>query len=162
VLARIPVLRPDTAILDARLMLTSYSDDDMLFGAIMAGAAGYLLKQVTGGDPVSAVRPLATGGSPLDRGSVARCSWVRVTPHIQITWHRPWVNMGHAEVPDPEALVPHRAGPRPSPGTAFPPGLASNIGLMAVFSTGVGHAVRQLGRVHGPAGQAVRGQVELE
>ena len=68
-LARIPALRPDVAILDVRLpdgdgvtvcrdlrsavipppaclMLTSYSDDEALFGAIMAGASGYLLKQV--------------------------------------------------------------------------------------------------------------------
>ncbi|HEX5116121.1 MAG TPA: response regulator transcription factor [Pseudonocardiaceae bacterium] len=93
-LARIPVLRPDVAILDVRLpdgggiwvcrevrsstqpppaclMLTSYSDDEALFGAIMAGAAGYMLKQVTGSDLVSAVRTLAAGGSLLDPGVVA-------------------------------------------------------------------------------------------
>ena len=78
-LARIPALRPDVAILDVRLpdgdgvtcaatsarrshpppaclMLTSYSDDEALFGAIMAGASGYLLKQVAGVDLVGAVR----------------------------------------------------------------------------------------------------------
>jgi DNA-binding NarL/FixJ family response regulator len=88
-LARIPALRPDVAILDvnlpdgdgisvcrdirssvepppACLMLTSYSDDEALFGAIMAGAAGYLLKQVTGFDLVGAVRTVAAGGSLLD------------------------------------------------------------------------------------------------
>jgi DNA-binding NarL/FixJ family response regulator len=88
-LARIPALRPDVAILDVRLpdgegvtvcreirsaldpppgclMLTSYSDDQALFGAIMAGAAGYLLKQVSGMDVVSAVRTVAAGGSLLD------------------------------------------------------------------------------------------------
>jgi two-component system, NarL family, response regulator DevR len=93
-LARIPVLLPDVAILDVRLpdgegisvcreirssierppaclMLTSYSDDEALFGAIMAGAAGYVLKQVTGSDLVSAVRTLAAGGSLLDPGVVA-------------------------------------------------------------------------------------------
>jgi DNA-binding NarL/FixJ family response regulator len=88
-LARMPALRPDVAILDVRLpdgdgvsvcrdmcsaitpppaclMLTSYSDDEALFGAIMAGASGYLLKQVTGTDLVGAVRTLAAGGSLLD------------------------------------------------------------------------------------------------
>jgi DNA-binding NarL/FixJ family response regulator len=88
-LARIPALRPDVAVLDVRLpdgdgvtvcrdirsavnpapaclMLTSYSDDEALFGAIMAGAAGYLLKQVTGVDLVGAVRTVAAGGSLLD------------------------------------------------------------------------------------------------
>ncbi|MBN9108161.1 MAG: response regulator transcription factor [Pseudonocardia sp.] len=88
-LARIPATRPDVAILDVRLpdgegvsvcrdvrssttpppaclMLTSYSDDEALFGAIMAGASGYLLKQVAGTDLVGAVRTLAAGGSLLD------------------------------------------------------------------------------------------------
>jgi DNA-binding NarL/FixJ family response regulator len=93
-LARIPALRPDVAILDVRLpdgdgvsvcrdirsavspspaclMLTSYSDDEALFGAIMAGAAGYLLKQVTGVDLVGAVRTIAAGGSLLDPRATA-------------------------------------------------------------------------------------------
>lgn len=93
-LARVPALRPDVAILDVRLpdgggvevcrelrssvspppaclMLTSYSDDEALFGAIMAGAAGYLLKQVTGVDLVGAVRTLAKGGSLLDPRATA-------------------------------------------------------------------------------------------
>ncbi|MCP2170172.1 response regulator [Goodfellowiella coeruleoviolacea] len=93
-LARVPALRPDVAILDVRLpdgegvsvcrdirsavepppaclMLTSYSDDEALFGAIMAGAAGYMLKQVSGNDLVSAVRTLARGGSLLDAGVTA-------------------------------------------------------------------------------------------
>ncbi|QYN39316.1 response regulator transcription factor [Pseudonocardia sp. DSM 110487] len=93
-LARIPALRPDVAILDVRLpdgdgvsvcrdirsaispppaclMLTSYSDDEALFGAIMAGAAGYLLKQVTGVDLVGAVRAIAAGGSLLDSRATA-------------------------------------------------------------------------------------------
>jgi DNA-binding NarL/FixJ family response regulator len=88
-LARLPALRPDVAILDVRLpdgdgiavcrevrsavepppaclILTSYSDDEALFGAIMAGAAGYLLKQVSGMDLVGAVRTVAGGGSLLD------------------------------------------------------------------------------------------------
>ncbi|MCW0214360.1 MAG: response regulator transcription factor [Pseudonocardia sp.] len=88
-LARIPALRPDVAILDVRLpdgdgvsvcrdirsamspppaclMLTSFSDDEALFGAIIAGASGYLLKQVAGIDLVGAVRTVAAGGSLLD------------------------------------------------------------------------------------------------
>jgi len=88
-ISRIPALRPDVAILDVRLpdgdgvsvcremrssvepppaclMLTSYSDDEALFGAIMAGASGYLLKQVAGVDLVGAVRTVAAGGSLLD------------------------------------------------------------------------------------------------
>ncbi|TCC47555.1 response regulator transcription factor [Kribbella capetownensis] len=87
--ARIPALRPDVAVLDVRLadgdgvtvcreirssmadppaclMLTSFSDDEALFTAIMAGAAGYLLKQVSGTDLVGAVRRLAAGESLLD------------------------------------------------------------------------------------------------
>jgi DNA-binding NarL/FixJ family response regulator len=93
-LARIPALRPDVAILDVRLpdgdgvsvcrdvrgsvepppaclMLTSYSDDEALFSAIMAGAAGYLLKQVAGIDLVGAVRTIAAGGSLLDPRATA-------------------------------------------------------------------------------------------
>ena len=93
-LARVPALRPDVAILDVRLpdgdgvevcrqirsviepppaclMLTSFSDDEALFAAIMAGAAGYLLKQVTGMDLVGAVRTLAVGGSLLDPRATA-------------------------------------------------------------------------------------------
>jgi DNA-binding NarL/FixJ family response regulator len=93
-MARIPALRPDVAILDVRLpdgegvtvcrdiraaldpppaclMLTSYSDDEALFGAIMAGAAGYLLKQIAGVDLVGAVRTIAAGGSLLDPKATA-------------------------------------------------------------------------------------------
>jgi DNA-binding NarL/FixJ family response regulator len=87
-IARIPALRPDVAILDARLpdgsgidvcrevrsvdpsiqvlILTSYEDDEALFAAIMAGAAGYVLKQIRGTDLVEAVRQVATGRSLLD------------------------------------------------------------------------------------------------
>ncbi len=85
---RIPALRPDVAILDARLpdgngidvcrdirsvdpsikglILTSYEDDEALFAAIMAGAAGYVLKQIRGTDLVDAVRRVASGQSLLD------------------------------------------------------------------------------------------------
>lgn len=87
-LARVPELRPDVAVLDVRLpdgdgvqvcrdlragmpdlkclMLTSYSDDEALFESVMAGAAGYVLKEVRGGDLVRAIRTVAQGGSLLD------------------------------------------------------------------------------------------------
>jgi DNA-binding NarL/FixJ family response regulator len=93
-MAAIPVAQPRVVILDVRLpdgdgvtvcrdirsamtpppaclMLTSYSDDEALFGAIMAGASGYMIKQVTGNDIVSAVRTLGLGGSLLDAGVTA-------------------------------------------------------------------------------------------
>ncbi len=89
-----PKLKPDVAIIDVRLpdgdgvtvcreirssvdpppaclMLTSYSDDEALFGAIMAGASGYMLKEVSGNDLVAAVRTLAAGGSLLHAGVTA-------------------------------------------------------------------------------------------
>jgi two-component system, NarL family, response regulator DevR len=49
----------------ACLMLTSYDDDDAMMAAIDAGAAGFLLKQVTGQDIVAAIRTVAAGGSTL-------------------------------------------------------------------------------------------------
>lgn len=93
-LSRIPPTRPDVAVLDVRLpdgngvevcrevrsrhpeiqclMLTSFSDDEALFQAIMAGAAGYLLKQIKGTDLVDAVRRVAAGQSLLDPALTAR------------------------------------------------------------------------------------------
>ena len=93
-LSRIPPTKPDVAILDVRLpdgngvevcreirsrhpeinclILTSFSDDDALFQAIMAGAAGYLLKQIRGTDLVDAVRRVSAGQSLLDPGVTAR------------------------------------------------------------------------------------------
>ena len=47
-------------------MLTSFSGDDALFDAIMAGAAGYVMKQIRGTDLVGAIRTVAAGGSLLD------------------------------------------------------------------------------------------------
>ncbi|MCK9928085.1 response regulator transcription factor [Frankia sp. Mgl5] len=92
--ALVPRLQPDVALLDARLedgsgidvcrdiraacpevgclILTSYDDDDALFAAIMAGAAGYLLKQIRGTDLVGAIRTIAAGGSLLDPAVTAR------------------------------------------------------------------------------------------
>ncbi|QYJ05842.1 response regulator transcription factor [Nocardioides panacisoli] len=92
--ARIPALRPDVAILDGRLpdgsgvdvcrdvravdgsiaalILTSYDDDEALFAAILAGASGYVLKQVAGGDLVDTVRRVAAGQSLIDPALTAR------------------------------------------------------------------------------------------
>ena len=91
---RIPALRPDVAILDARLpdgsgidvcrdvrsfdpsiralILTSYDDDEALFAAIMAGAAGYVLKDVRGNDLVDAIKRVAAGQSLIDPALMAR------------------------------------------------------------------------------------------
>jgi DNA-binding NarL/FixJ family response regulator len=93
-LSQIPALQPQVAVLDVRLpdgdgvsvcrdlrssspevaclMLTSFGDDQALLGAIMAGAAGYLLKQTCGSDLVSAVRTVAAGQSTLDADAAQR------------------------------------------------------------------------------------------
>jgi two-component system response regulator DevR len=93
-LRRIPAVRPDVAVLDAQLpdgsgievcreirsslpsvaclILTSYDDDEALFAAIMAGAAGYVLKQIRGTDLVEAVQRVAQGQSLLDPAVTAR------------------------------------------------------------------------------------------
>lgn len=87
-LLRIPASRPDVAVLDVRmtdgtgvevcrevrstmpsvscLMLTSYADDEALFDAIMAGASGYVLKDIRGNDLIDAIRQVAAGKSLLD------------------------------------------------------------------------------------------------
>ena len=96
-LERIPQTEPDVAVLDVRLgegegtngievcreirsahpevncvMLTSYADDEALFASIMAGAAGYVLKQIHGSDLVHAIRRVAAGESLLDPAVTAR------------------------------------------------------------------------------------------
>lgn len=97
-LEKIPQTRPDVAVLDVRLgeasdgmtgievcrdirsshpevscvMLTSYADDEALFASIMAGASGYVLKQIRGGELVAAVRRVAGGESLLDPAVTAR------------------------------------------------------------------------------------------
>jgi DNA-binding NarL/FixJ family response regulator len=53
------------------LMLTSYADDDALFDAIMAGASGFVLKQVLGLDLLNAIRTVGAGGSLLDPRTTA-------------------------------------------------------------------------------------------
>ena len=87
-LARIPALKPQVAVLDARLpdgsgidvcrdirsampevrclILTSYDDNDAIFAAVMAGAAGYLLKEIRGTSLLDAIRQVAAGKSLLD------------------------------------------------------------------------------------------------
>ena len=91
---RIPAILPDVAVLDVRLpdgngvevcrevrdlvpglaclMLTSYSDDEALFEAIMAGASGYVLKQIKGTELVDAIKTVAGGQSLLDPAATAR------------------------------------------------------------------------------------------
>ncbi|WP_042365683.1 response regulator [Streptacidiphilus neutrinimicus] len=93
-LARVPALRPDVAVLDVRLpdgdgisvcrelrsllpelaclMLTLFDDEDALLDAIMAGASGYVLKQINGTDLISAVRTVGAGQSMLDPGAATR------------------------------------------------------------------------------------------
>src|SRR6266566_9919457 len=93
-LEKIPALHPDVAVRDVRLpdgdgvlvcrdirstlpetaclMLTSFGDDQALLGAIMAGAAGYVLKQTCGADLVNAVRTVAAGRSTLDAHATQR------------------------------------------------------------------------------------------
>ena len=91
---RIPALRPDVALLDARLpdgsgvdvcreirsrdpsiraiILTSYDDTEALTASVLAGASGYILKQIHGPDLADAVRRVAAGESLLDRDARAR------------------------------------------------------------------------------------------
>ena len=93
-IARIPATRPHVAVLDVRLpdgngvevcreirslmpevqclMLTSFSDDEALIDAIMAGASGYVLKQVRGSDLADAIRRVARGESLLDPATTRR------------------------------------------------------------------------------------------
>lgn len=97
-LERIPQTKPDVAVLDVRLgdasgstsgievcrdirsshpevacvMLTSFADDEALFASIMAGAAGYVLKQIRGADLVDAIRRVGSGESLLDPAVTAR------------------------------------------------------------------------------------------
>lgn len=97
-MVRIPLAQPDVALLDVRLshagdhpdgievcreirssqpsvacvMLTSFADDEALFASLMAGAAGYLLKEVSGSDLVGAIRRVGAGESLLDPAVTAR------------------------------------------------------------------------------------------
>jgi DNA-binding NarL/FixJ family response regulator len=93
-LERLASTLPDVAVLDVRLpdgsgvevcreiraahpsvhclMLTSYADDEALFAAIMAGASGYVLKDIKGNDLVEAIRTIASGKSLLDPAATQR------------------------------------------------------------------------------------------
>jgi two-component system, NarL family, response regulator DevR len=93
-IARIPAVKPDVALVDMQLpdgngvevcrevrsrdetirclILTSFADDEALFDSIMAGAAGYLLKQIKGADLVDGIRRVASGQSLLDPDVTAR------------------------------------------------------------------------------------------
>ncbi|HEY1761632.1 MAG TPA: response regulator transcription factor [Acidimicrobiales bacterium] len=93
-LARIPLTNPDVAILDVRLgdgsgievcrevrslrpdivclMLTSFADDEALYASVMAGAAGYVLKQIRSRDFIEDVKKVAGGASLMDSRAVAR------------------------------------------------------------------------------------------
>jgi DNA-binding NarL/FixJ family response regulator len=93
-LTRGPLVAPDVAVLDVRLpdgsgveacrelrdrvpglqalMLTSFADDEALFDAVMAGASGYVLKEIRSGDLVHAIREVAAGRSLLDAATTAR------------------------------------------------------------------------------------------
>lgn len=93
-LTRAPLARPDVAILDVRLesgdgievcrelrstmptlaclMLTSFADDEAMYASVMAGAAGYVLKQIKARDLIEDVKKVATGASLMDPRAVAR------------------------------------------------------------------------------------------
>ena len=93
-IARVPATRPDVAVLDVRLpdgdgiqvcrelrskhpevaciMLTSFSDDEAVYASILAGAAGYVLKQVRGSDLLEGIRKVSRGESLLDTAVTAR------------------------------------------------------------------------------------------
>ena len=93
-LTRAPLAKPDVAILDVRLedgdgievcrdlrsampgliclMLTSFADDEAMYASVMAGAAGYVLKQIKARDLIEDVKKVATGVSLMDPRAVAR------------------------------------------------------------------------------------------
>jgi two-component system response regulator DevR len=93
-LARVPAARPDVAVLDVRLgegdgievcralraehpglaclMLTSFADDDAMMAAILAGASGFVLKQIRGSDLTGAIRTVGRGESLLDPATTTR------------------------------------------------------------------------------------------
>jgi DNA-binding NarL/FixJ family response regulator len=93
-LTRVPLAKPDVALLDVRLeegdgiavcrdlrsafpdlaclMLTSFADDEAMYASVMAGASGYLLKQIRSRDLIADVKKVAEGASLMDPRAVAR------------------------------------------------------------------------------------------
>jgi len=93
-LMRVPLAQPDVAILDVRLengdgievcrelrsalpaldclMLTSFADDEAMYASVMAGAAGYVLKQIKARDLIEDIKRVAAGESLMDPRAVAR------------------------------------------------------------------------------------------
>jgi len=110
-MARVPAIQPDVAVLDVRLpdgngielcrdlrsalpalrclVLTSFADDEALTDAVLAGAAGYLLKQVLGADLVQAIQAVGAGRSLLDPkaadAALARLREPRADPTATLT-----------------------------------------------------------------------------
>jgi len=107
-LERIPATAPDVAVLDVRLggseeasgiqvcrevrsahpevacvMLTSFADDEALFASILAGASGYVLKQIQGRDLIDAIRRVAAGESLLDPAVTARVLQRLRSPQVE-------------------------------------------------------------------------------
>lgn len=135
-LIRIPLAKPDVAILDVRLedgsgidvcrdvrslmpglvclMLTSFADDEALYASVMAGAAGYVLKQIKARDLIEDVKQVAGGASLMDPRAVARV--------VERISNPPTVN------PELKALSPR--GPHLGPdcrGTNKPSGSRSHV-----------------------------------
>ena len=93
-LTRVPLAKPDVALLDVRLeegdgievcrdlraalpdlaclMLTSFADDEAMYASVMAGASGYVLKQIRARDLIADVKKVAEGASLMDPRAVAR------------------------------------------------------------------------------------------
>ncbi len=102
-LLRVPAVSPDVCVLDVQLpdgsgvevcrdirsnhpniaclMLTSFSDDEALFQSVLAGAAGYVLKQIRGNDLVGAVERVAAGESLIDPALTGRLLERLRSPH---------------------------------------------------------------------------------
>ena len=166
-LARIPALHPDVAVLDVRLpdgdgvsvcreirsrmpevaclMLTSFGDDEALFDAIMAGAAGYVLKQIRGTDLVGAVRTVASGQSMLDPRAASQ---LMARLRDQSVRHDPLAGLSAQER---RILVADRGGPdQPADRRADVPGREDGEELRV-------RAVRQAGPGTPHPGRRLRG-----
>ena len=162
-LARVPAVRPDVAVLDVRLpdgdgvtvcrelrsrlpelrclMLTSFADDEALFDAIMAGAAGYVLKQIRGTELVDAIRTVATGQSLLDPRTTSR-----MLERMRATATR---SDPLAELTDQERTVlesDRRGADQPGDRRAHVPGREDSQELRVPPARQAGHAAADPGR----------------